>query len=136
MMTKMHKKVVLRKIFEAATESQESTARSFFDNEPSDIPFYMPLYKLQQIHPFFRKFTVEAVSCILQMGRILILQPQQILYRQLDEQLNIYLVIYGWLELIHNPDLQSDQLPIQADLLIIDQDAQRQTKQPAVQTNP
>lgn len=85
----------------------------------------MPLNRLQQEHPFFRKFSIEAVSCILQLGRVILLQPNQILYRQEDMKLNFYLIVYGWLELVHKtPDQNSSD----QQLLIIEDNQKYRTK--------
>ena len=71
---------MLRKIFETSDESEDAESQPPANNQL----YYLPLFRLQTAHPFFRKFSVEAVSAILQLGRIILLKPNQVLYKQND----------------------------------------------------
>lgn len=61
---------------------------------------YVPLNKLKIVHPLFRKFSVEAVSAILQLGNIILLKPDQVLFRKGDEELKFYVIIFGWMNIV------------------------------------
>jgi hypothetical protein len=67
--------VTLKKIFEISEESNEETDSARKAKSDKDQPYYLPLFRLQNCHPFFRKFSIEAVSAILQLGRIIMLRP-------------------------------------------------------------
>jgi len=59
----------------------------------------MPITKLHRLHPVLVKFSLEAVSVILERGTLIRLEPDQALYSEKDLTLKVYLIIYGTFEL-------------------------------------
>ena len=50
-------------------------------------------------HPLFKKLTTDTTTCLLSLGKVLMLDDQ-ILYKQDDaHNEKFYLVIFGWLQL-------------------------------------
>mmetsp|Transcript_33835 Transcript_33835/g.24448 ORF Transcript_33835/g.24448 Transcript_33835/m.24448 type:complete len:93 (+) Transcript_33835:371-649(+) len=45
---------------------------------------------------------IEAVSCLLQLGNIIRLQKNQILYEIGDKELRFFIVIYGWVVILED----------------------------------
>ena len=60
----------------------------------------MPLNHLRKLHPFLQKLSIQAVSTILQSGSIIVLEKDQVLYKENQEDLKFYLIIFGCLELL------------------------------------
>ena len=60
----------------------------------------MPLNQLRRLHPFLQKLSLEAVGTILQCGSIIILERDQVLYKEKEEDLKFYMIIFGSLELL------------------------------------
>ena len=60
----------------------------------------MPLNQLRRLHPFLAKLSLEAVGTILQCGSIIVLERDQVLYKEKEEDLKFYMIIFGCLELL------------------------------------
>lgn len=63
----------------------------------------MPLSRLHSLHPLLTRFSLEALGIIIQSGSLIRLETDQLLYKEEDLDLKVYLIIYGTFELIRNP---------------------------------
>ena len=60
----------------------------------------LPLTKLHKQHTLLSKFSLEAISVILQKGSLIRLEPDQVLYNEHDLDLKFYMILYGTFELM------------------------------------
>lgn len=49
---------------------------------PQTTTVYVPIVRLQQNHPLFIKLSTDAIKYLLQIGHIITLLPNQILFRE------------------------------------------------------
>ena len=55
---------------------------SLTEGKLSTSTVYVPIIRLQQNHPLFIKLSTETIKFLLQIGHIITLIPNQILYRE------------------------------------------------------
>ena len=58
------------------------------------------------------KFSLEAVSVILQKGSLIRLEPDQVLYNEHDLDLKFYMILYGTFELMKRRSKDVDMVPV------------------------
>jgi hypothetical protein len=62
----------------------------------------VPINKFQMAHPLFKKLSVDATTCLLSVGKVLMLENQVLYNREEEHGEKFYLVIFGWLQLSRN----------------------------------
>ena len=63
-----------------------------------------PLTEIHKTHPLLSKFSLEAVTAMLESSRVITMKPEEVLYQQGDLELRVYLIIYGSFILLRDPN--------------------------------